>query len=259
MTDRGEDQAGSGADLSALAAVILAAGQGRRMRRALEQDRGGGDIPDKLLLPLAGKPLLHYVLETVPACGFGEVLAVTDPARPGPAALCQQQGIRIVANPDAASGLAGSVKCAIAGLSSAAKGVMIIPGDMPALTAHVIRRIAMARQEAQQGAGQDMGQPGIFRPFYVPSGEGERRDPVPGNPVLWDRFFLDAFSSLEGDEGARQLFRRFAGSVHPVYLEDPAIILDVDLPEDLARAESLLAAHPGAVPEPGPGQGKDRS
>ena len=48
------------------AAIVLAAGQGTRMRSR---------VP-KVLHPLAGRPMLHHVLDALAAAGFGGLVCV---------------------------------------------------------------------------------------------------------------------------------------------------------------------------------------
>lgn len=107
------------------AAVILAAGQGRRMGEA------------KGLLSIAGVPALWHIVQTARASGVGEVVAVIGPPHGaqvhkvieahrgvGPA-------ITWVWNAQPERGMLSSVKLGLAGLSSGLDGVLIWPVDVP--------------------------------------------------------------------------------------------------------------------------------
>jgi molybdenum cofactor cytidylyltransferase len=61
-------------------------------------------------------------------------------------------------------------------------------------------------------------------------------DGVRGNPVLIGREFWPEAMALEGDEGARVLFRRHPGVAVPC--DGTGAPSDVDTPEDLALLES---------------------
>ncbi len=56
-------------DLSSWTAVILAAGEGTRMRSSLP----------KVLHPLAGKPMLHYVVDAAREAGIAKIVVVIGP------------------------------------------------------------------------------------------------------------------------------------------------------------------------------------
>ena len=53
----------------AIAAVILAAGKGTRMK---------SDLP-KVMMPLCGKPMIRYPLETLEKMGVEKIVVVTAP------------------------------------------------------------------------------------------------------------------------------------------------------------------------------------
>lgn len=66
-------------------------------------------------------------------------------------------------------------------------------------------------------------------------------DRAHGNPCLFDRSLYDDLLALEGDEGARALFRfRREVVARHVYFDDPRLFEDVDTPADLARMEEMM-------------------
>src|SRR4051794_29352149 len=69
---------------SALAVIILAAGQGTRMKSALP----------KVLHPIAGRPMLAHVLEVARALGARESVGVTAPGAEGVADLARRYGAK---------------------------------------------------------------------------------------------------------------------------------------------------------------------
>ena len=52
-----------------IAAIILAAGKGTRMK---------SDLP-KVMMPICGKPMIHRILDTLEELKVGEIIAVTAP------------------------------------------------------------------------------------------------------------------------------------------------------------------------------------
>ena len=68
-----------------------------------------------------------------------------------------------------------------------------------------------------------------FAPACVPVFEGRR-----GNPVLFDKALFRELTELRGDTGGRELLEKYASAVVMVPA-DPAVLLDIDTPEDYER------------------------
>ena len=203
---REERPAGAG-----IAAVVLAAGQSRRM---------GG--PNKLLARIDGVPLVRRTAEAALTSDTGPVIVVTghqaDAVRDALAGL----DLRFVHNPDYAEGLSTSLRAGIRAVPAEAQGALVCLGDMPAVTSAVLDRIIAAFA------------PGPAR-IVVPTNAGKR-----GNPVLWSRHFFEALARIEGDVGARHLIGANAEAVVEVEI-GPAAALDLDTPEAMAAAGGELA------------------
>ena len=113
-----------------LAAVILAAGEGRRY---------GGP---KQLHPVAGRPMLEVVCETVAAAGVVERTVVLG-ARAGEiAAAVDMHGAATIVCDHWRDGQAASLRCALESLGPAVDEVLVVLGDGPSLSAEAIRRVA---------------------------------------------------------------------------------------------------------------------
>ncbi len=119
------------------AVIVLAAGAGTRMKSALP----------KVLHPVAGRPMIaHVVAETMKL--RGRVMVVTAPghdavrAAAAPAESCVQK---------AARGTGDAVKAALAALGPVAGPVVIVYGDMPLVTADVLRRVRAALPRRGEG------------------------------------------------------------------------------------------------------------
>jgi molybdenum cofactor cytidylyltransferase len=209
-----------------VAAIVLAAGQSRRM----------GD-KNKLLQPVGNSTVLSRVLAALRHCGVSSVVVVTGHEAEAVQALVAQSASqsggsearpRCVHNPDYAAGLSTSLRVGIAALSSgdggpgqtACDGALICLGDMP--------RVESAHIEALLAAFD----PSDGREVIVPTYGGQR-----GNPVLWSSRYFPELQQLQGDSGARALLERHADVLCYVPMPDDGVTIDVDTPDALKRVQ----------------------
>lgn len=186
-----------------IAAIILAAGTSSRMGT------------NKLLLPIDGSPMLNHAIDAALYSQVCRVVVVAGHDGAAIVRLCSEYTTQIAHNPDYASGMASSIRTGIDALPADIDAALIMLGDMPYITAAELDRLIEAHRAAPSS-------------ICVPEHRGRR-----GNPLLWPRRFFPVLRKLEGDTGARALLPRFAGHVHAVDFESPAILLDCDTPETL--------------------------
>ena len=195
---------------AAIAALVLAAGESRRMGRA-----------NKLTAETGGVAMVRRVVEAALASRAHPVVVVTgfQAGRIGTAlAGCP---VSLVHNPNYREGLSTSLAAGLAALPDGVDGALICLGDMPRITApHLDRLIAAFDPAASQA-------------ICVPTRDGRR-----GNPVLWGARYFAQMRGLSGDTGARHLIDENRDAVCEIVFEDDAIFVDVDTPRALAALEA---------------------
>jgi bifunctional UDP-N-acetylglucosamine pyrophosphorylase/glucosamine-1-phosphate N-acetyltransferase len=115
-------------------AVILAAGQGKRMRSSLP----------KVLHPLAGRPMVRYVLGAVRDAGFGRCVVVVGAGADAVRAALGEEAEYVVQPEPLGSGDA-AVKAEDAARS--AEHILVLNGDVPLITAETLTRLAGLHEE----------------------------------------------------------------------------------------------------------------
>ena len=201
-------------------AVVLAAGRGRRL----------GSV--KALAAIAGRTALARVVDACRSAPLDEVVVVTGSDAElvedavGALAEAGSVPVRWARNPDWERGRTGSLQV---GWSAAAPGshVLLFPVDHPAVRVVTLDLLVGA-------FGYAAATPDVVVPV-VQDGSTRRR----GHPIVLAARLREDVFALGPDDPLRDLVRRRA--VLEVPVDDPGILLDVNTPEDLARAEELLA------------------
>ncbi|OUM03362.1 nucleotidyltransferase family protein [Variovorax sp. JS1663] len=120
-------------------------------------------------------------------------------------------------------GMGDSIAAAVRATGDAA-GWLVLPADLPLVLPSTLQAVARALGGPVQAA--------------QPHHRGER-----GHPVGFAAACGPRLSALAGPQGAAPVLRalREAGAVAEVEVDDIGILTDIDTPEQLARAEALLA------------------
>lgn len=192
--------------------IVLAAGGGRRMGR------------QKLLLEVGGRPLVRHVVDAAARGGCDEVVLVYSD---GAVADAVAHAARCVRNPDAATGLASSLRTGVDSVGDHVAGALILLGDQPLVNPTTIG--ALLRSWRREGARA------AVATLYT-SADGEAPEWRP--PVVLDRSLFSELRTLDGDQGAKQYLDRHPEFVDVVPSSDPPH--DVDTREDYAKIVRLF-------------------
>ncbi|MDX5361917.1 MAG: molybdopterin-binding/glycosyltransferase family 2 protein, partial [Alphaproteobacteria bacterium] len=189
-----------------VAALLLAAGQSRRMGAA-----------NKLLEDIGGVPMVVRVADTLRDSQVDTVIAVTGHEAERVCTALEGHVATCVQNPSYAEGLSTSLKTGLAAMPPDVDAVLVALGDMPGLSARDIDRLIAAFNPVEG------------RAIVVPTHKGKR-----GNPVLWARQFFSDMKSVSGDTGAKHLIGEHADLVTEVEMDTDAALTDLDTPEMLS-------------------------
>ena len=194
-----------GVETAQVAAIVLAAGGSERMGQP------------KQLLPIGGRPMVCHVTEIVAEAGLAQVVVVTGAHAEAVATALADLPVDIVVNESWTEGMSSSMRAGLRLLRPEIQAVLLVLGDQPALTTDLLQSL-VARYRATGAL--------IVAPFY----RGQR-----GNPVLFDRSLFSELLAVKGDRGGRLLIARHKEQVERVEVDDPAVIMDIDSPQDYKR------------------------
>jgi molybdenum cofactor cytidylyltransferase len=199
------------------AAIILAAGRSSRMEAGHH----------KLLLPLGGHPILIHVIEAVIASQARPILVVLGHQAPLLRDIIANHidhpDIHLLDNPAYQQGMSTSLHTGIAALSNPntaqpafyspltqIDSTIILLGDQPLVTPHIINILIETRKESQKR---------IVAPLY----NGKR-----GNPVLFAADLFPELLQTTGDEGGRSVIQHHRSDLATVEIGSDQPNIDVD-------------------------------
>ena len=194
-----------------VAAILLAAGQSRRM----------GAL--KPLLPFGNKTVIESCIEYLRLGGADTLVAVlghrADEIRG------KLTNVTIAINPDPNSEMGASIAAGIGARTDDTKCVLIALVDHPAVPPRVVSRLI---QEWQNGVR-----------IVVPTWQGRG-----GHPVLVDLSFRDELLSLDQTGGLRELLKTHASEVKRLPVDSPFVARDMDTWDDYVAFYEEAFGHP---------------
>ena len=180
-------------------AIVLAAGASTRLGHP------------KQLVEIDGESLLRRAAGAVLATAPVDCVVVVDAHATFEMALAGLDA-RIVRSPEAATGMAASLRAGVAALDERADGALVVVTDQPALDARHLAALCATWRKAPRLA--------------VASAYAG----VVGVPALLPRSWFGEIGALRGDVGARDLLR---SRDDVVAIDAPALARDIDTPGDL--------------------------
>jgi molybdenum cofactor cytidylyltransferase len=196
------------------AAIILAAGSSTRM----------GEGRHKLLLPLAGRPVLAHVIDAALASQARPIIVIlghqADQVRAQIAPFVTHPDITIIENSAYLQGMSTSLRSGVQALISngykkstsayQVDSALIMLGDQPMISSQVINTLIDVYRATRKH---------IVAPLY----SGKR-----GSPVLFDASLFPELLEVTGDEGGRTVLERHRQELETVEIGDAMANYDVD-------------------------------
>ncbi len=196
-----------------IAGIILAAGEGRRIKK------------DKLILPLGSRVVIEWVLEAATKSALDKIFLVVKRSDEKIIEAGKKYGVTIVYNPDHKEGMSSSIKHALTVLENdkVISGFCVLLGDQPFIETTTINQLIKKFQQGQ-------------KEIVIPYFHGKA-----GNPVLFDISWKEEFMRIKGDMGGRVLIKAFPDKIKRVFVKDKSILFDIDKEEDYLKAKTLIA------------------
>jgi len=185
-----------------VAAIVLAAGQSRRM-----------GARNKLHLPVDGVPLLRGTVQTLQASELGEIIVVLGYESQSTHSLLDGLLVRSVYNETYLSGQMTSVHCGLSALKKESSGVLIALGDQPALTVIEINFLIDAYHNRKNAE------------VVIPTFRGTR-----GNPIVMSPRCRSDIISGKRNLGCRKFIENNPDLVEMVEMPGSSVIIDLDTP-----------------------------
>jgi len=188
-----------------IGAVLLAAGEGRRM--------GGIAKP---LIRLQGVPLITRHLIALSGAGVDEVVVVTGYARDAVEEQVRSFSVTLAHNEAHAEGQQGSVRVGLAALDGSFDAVIVMLADQPLIGASDLTELIGAFKKRPAGH------------VVVPVVRGQR-----GNPVVLDGVAHAQILASDANLGCRHLIERQPELVHVHETANTRFVTDLDTVEDV--------------------------
>jgi CTP:molybdopterin cytidylyltransferase MocA len=201
-----------------ICAIVLAAGRSRRMGI------------QKLLLPIAGRPLICHTLDAVLASSVDQVTVVAGSERQSLAEALANRPVGWAINDAADSEMIDSIRCGLTALPPQCEAALVVLGDQPGIPSEVIDQLIVAFRKQHAG---------LVVPVY-----GGRR----GHPLLIAARYHAEIMEHYADQGVRGLLQTHAQQVVEIAVASPGILDDIDTPDDYQR---VIAGMNGTVVERG--------
>lgn len=186
--------------------VILAAGRSSRM----------GGRPKALLPHEDGHNFVSHLVDIGREAGLSPMLVVGRPDQVALRVEVERLDAGFIENPEPDRGQLSSL---VAGIDAAGgvDAVMVLPVDVPLLSADVLRTLLSAAERSDA--------------VILRATSGGRH----GHPVLFRRSVFDELRTADPEVGARAVVRADPARVLNVEVADPGVTIDIDTPDEYRR------------------------
>ena len=175
---------------------------------------------DKRLAPLKdGRTLMLAAIDNVRQAGLPLLVCLADEDR-AIAHILRAERVRCRRCPDSAGGMGATLANGIATIQGTWQGALVGLADMPLVRPATYRLVS------------DRLAPGTI----VAPTCGHRR----GHPVGFDRAYFPRLLALSGDRGARGILDANPEAVVELEVDDPGVLIDVDVADHLRALDNLL-------------------
>jgi molybdenum cofactor cytidylyltransferase len=191
---------------TALAGVVLAAGESRRMGRP------------KQLLPFGERTILERVVDTLMTAGVGEVIVVLGHLADQVRAVLGDRSVKAVVNETYRQGMLSSVKCGVRAIGAEHNAVLFALGDQPQIESTVVSEVIRVYRAADAG-------------IVIPRYGGKK-----GHPIIMNlQRYREVILNLPEHVGLNALMQEHADDVRLIDVATEDIIRDIDEPGDYTR------------------------
>jgi molybdenum cofactor cytidylyltransferase len=205
-----------------LSAIILAAGQSRRMGK------------QKLLLPVGENTMIAHIVDEILTGGAGVVspviVVVSEKSADREPIIQSLAGrpVQFVHNPDPESEMLCSIRCGLRALPANCGGVLLALGDQPTIHAALVSQLIAIFREHSRGK------------IIAPTFNGHRGHPL----IIPSRFIVEILDCNLAD-GLRTFLDAHSTETLRVPHDSAEVVQDIDHPADyeafLRSAESRTA------------------
>ncbi len=241
-----------------IAVIILAAGKGKRMRSNLA----------KVLHPLAGQPIIAYVLDTATRiAGSNIVVVIGNQAEQVREQVCERATDVLFAYQEKQMGTGHAVHCSLPVIDKQVESVLILCGDVPLISERTLNSLIQIHQDARHTVtllGVNLKHPDGYGRLItnrdgriqriveeVDATEEERRIQTVNSGVYCVRraFLETALPELKSENLQNEIYLtdiislavKSGETVGMMIAEHSAELLGINTPEDLNRLEALLS------------------
>lgn len=177
----------------------------------------------KLSLPLGGRTVLEQVIRTLRRAAVEHILVVLGPHAADLAAPAANAGalVEVLAapTPDMRATVVHGLRWLEQRFHPQPEDFwLLIPADHPALAASVVQALQESRRQRPE------------RSIFIPTFNGQR-----GHPALLAWQHVAAIHALPRDQGLNRYFRLQQSATQEVPVDSPAVLTDLDTPEDYER------------------------